>query len=357
MSYQSFLVTRDDLDSYYTPKSGIYDLMINSINSNGYGQAIYNFISTDDNSLNSVNIWNSGTRSMGVYDPSTRIWYTESEAGPSLWGVTSQQGIDFLNGTYDINGLTKLKYCNGCSGGNGLPVPVITSFKERTQYLQELVTSYGTSDSYLFYDYAQPVRQNFFPAVLDPNTGSYVFKNYQGTNKSELQVAADTGIPRESISTSLSEAKPIIPITCNKVLLSYSTSYFNVCLGIEAEYEIDLNNTVIYQLNSCGEITADAGYYYNGETVFYFDGTTLNKIGPCPGGSNSLIQECCSGRQWIIEGIYTIGTVVYSKDFNPAICYQVIDNVSDSPTGVFSVVNWEGIDCKGCTSTYSGGCK
>lgn len=115
MSYQSFLVTRDDLDSYYRPKSDIYDLMINSINSNGYGQAIYNFISTDDNSLNSVNIWNSGTRSMGVYDPSTRIWYTESQAGPSLWGVTSQQGIDFLNGTYDINGLTKLKYCNGCS--------------------------------------------------------------------------------------------------------------------------------------------------------------------------------------------------------------------------------------------------
>lgn len=280
MSYQSFLVTRDDLDSYYTPKSDIYDLMINSINSNGYGQAIYNFISTDDNSLNSVNIWNSGTRSMGVYDPSTRIWYTESEAGPSLWGVTSQQGIDFLNGTYDINGLTKLKYCNGCSGGNGLPVPVITSFKERTQYLQELVTSYGTSDSYLFYDYAQPVRQNFFPAVLDPNTGSYVFKNYQGTNKTELQVAADTRIPRESISTSLSEATPIIPRSFLYVI--------RWCCGLDVEV-IEVNSSL--EIRSVINFTDDKGRYPSPCFTVLAESTDAPTI---TGSVNSTYKDCDS---------------------------------------------------------------
>lgn len=224
MSYQSFLVTQDDLDSYYDPKSQIYSLMNESIGYNGYGQAIYNFVSSDDNTINSVNIWDSSKRSMMIYVISTNTWYAESQAGPSLWGVTSQQGIDFLNGNYDIDGLAKLKYCNKCSDGNGLPVPVITSFKERTQYLKELMVSYGTSESYLFYDYAQPVRQNFFPAVMDPNIGNYIFKNYQGTTKTELQVAADTGIPREDISVSLSEAEPILPPKSINYLLSWCCS-------------------------------------------------------------------------------------------------------------------------------------
>ena len=250
MSYQSFLVTQDDLDSYYDPKSQIYSLMNESIGYNGYGQAIYNFVSSDDNTINSVNIWNSSNRSMMIYVISTDTWYTESQAGPSLWGVTSQQGIDFLNGTYDIDGLAKLKYCNECSDGNGLPVPVITSFKERTQYLQELVKSYGTSDSYLFYDYAQPVRQNFFPAVLDPNTGNYIFKNYQGATKSEIQVAADTRIPKESISASLSEAKPIKPSTFLYVI--------RWCCGLNTEI-IEVKSSL--ELGSVINFKDDKGLY------------------------------------------------------------------------------------------------
>ncbi len=237
MSYQSFLVTQDDLDSYYDPKSQIYSLMNESIGYNGYGQAIYNFVSSNDNTINSVNIWNSSNRSMMIYVISTDRWYTESQAGPSLWGVTSQQGIDFLNGTYDIDGLAKLKYCNECSDGNGLPVPTITSFKERTQYLKELMVSYGTSVSYLFYDYAQPVRQNFFPAVMDPNIGNYIFKNYQGTTKSEIQVAADTRIPRESISASLAEAIPILPKKTFNYLLRWCCDP-NITTVIELPYEL-----------------------------------------------------------------------------------------------------------------------
>ena len=252
MSYQSFLVTQDDLDSYYDPKSQIYSLMNESIGYNGYGQAIYNFVSSDDNTINSVNIWNSSNRSMMIYVISTDTWYTESQAGPSLWGVTSQQGIDFLNGNYDIDGLAKLKYCNKCSDGNGLPVPVITSFKERTQYLKELMVSYGTSESYLFYDYAQPVRQNFFPAVMDPNIGNYIFKNYQGTTKSEIQVAADTRIPREDISVSLSEAEPIRP---RPSTLLYVIRW---CCGLNTEI-IEVNSSL--ELRSVINFTDDERRY------------------------------------------------------------------------------------------------
>ena len=250
MSYQSFLVTQDDLDSYYDPKSQIYSLMNESIGYNGYGQAIYNFVSSDDNTINSVNIWNSSNRSMMIYVISTDTWYTESQAGPSLWGVTSQQGIDFLNGTYDIDGLAKLKYCNECSDGNGLPVPVITSFKERTQYLKELMKSYGTSESYLFYDYAQPTRQNFFPSVVDPNTGNYIFKNYQGATKSEIQVAADTRIPKESISASLSESKRIRPSTFLYVI--------RWCCGLNTEI-IEVKSSL--ELGSVINFKDDKGLY------------------------------------------------------------------------------------------------
>ena len=250
MSYQSFLVTQDDLDSYYDPKSQIYRLMNESIGFNGYGQAIYNFVSSNDNTINSVNIWNSSNRSMMIYVISTDTWYTESQAGPSLWGVTSQQGVDFLNGTYNIKGLAKLKYCNNCSDRNGLPVPVITSFKERTQYLKELMVSYGTSESYLFYDYEQPTRQNFFPSVVDPNTGNYIFKNYQGATKSEIQVAADTRIPRESISTSLSEAIPIIPRSFLYVI--------RWCCGLDVEV-IEVNSSL--ELGSVINFTDDERRY------------------------------------------------------------------------------------------------
>ena len=278
MSYQSFLVTQDDLDSYYDPKSQIYSLMNESIGYNGYGQAIYNFVSSDDNTINSVNIWNSSNRSMMIYVISTDTWYTESQAGPSLWGVTSQQGVDFLNGTYDIGGLTKLKYCNECSDGNGLPVPVITSFKERTQYLKELMVSYGTSESYLFYDYEQPTRQNFFPSVVDPNTGNYIFKNYQGATKSEIQVAADTRIPRESISASLAEAIPIRPSTLLYVI--------RWCCGPNTEI-IEVNSSL--ELGSVINFTDDERRYSS--PCF----TVLSKSEDRPtitGSVNSTYRDC-----------------------------------------------------------------
>lgn len=357
MSYKTLSITSKEFDFYYSPKVNVYNYMLDSINSIGYGQTIYNFNNSYDSSINSVNIWDDRTQSMIIVDPNNGTIYSEASAGPDLWGVSSQEGIDFLNGTYDIPGLVKLKYCNSCSDGNGLKVPTITTFKNKFSYLGELIGVYGASKGYIFFDWSQPLNQNFFPSVFDSRIGNYIFKNYQGSNKTELEVALNTGIPREDITLSIEESEPLKPVVCETVSLAYSISESDVCTQSAQLYEYDSFNQVLYNYGFCGRQTANVGYYYDGENIFYFDGATYEKYGPCPGGSNSLIQECCSGRQWIIEGIYTIGTVLYSKDFNPAICYQVIDNKPDSPTGVFSVVTWEGGDCKGCTSNYPGGCK
>lgn len=356
MSYITYSVTKKDLDSYYTPKVDVYDLMIASINEGGYGQVIYYFISTFDNSINSFNIWNPTNNRMEVYDPNNDLWYTEALAGPSLWGVTSQEGLDFLNGALSVEGYAKLKYCNNCSDRSGLPTPTISSFSSRFTSLQEMMSQSNVDKGFLFYDYAKPQRQNYFPSVFSTTVGNYIFRDWQKTPKTELQVAADTGIPRENITASLDNSEPIIPITCNKVLLNYSTDYSNVCLGRPSEYEIDSDNTAIYQLNSCGRLTADVGYYYNGETVFYFDGTTLNKLGPCP-SSNLLIRSCCGGLLGVIEGSYTDGTVIYTKDTNPGTCYEVIGQTSNSPNIPYRFFDLPGADCATCIQSYPGGCK
>lgn len=356
MSYITYSVTRKDLTNYYLPKVDVYDLMMESINANtnGYGQVIYNFTTTFDNSINSFNIWDSRSQSMIIVD-SNGTSYSEADAGPSLWGVTSQQGLDFLNGSLSINGLTKLKYCNTCGDRSGLRTPVVQSFSSRFTSLTEMMDDDLVDTGFLFYDFALPQLQNYYPSVYSTNISGYKFRNWQKTPKSEIQVSQETSIPVVDITDSLDNSEPIIPIKCEKVLLSYSTDYSNVCLGRQAEYEIDSDNTVIYQLNYCGRLTADVGYYYNGETVFYFDGTTLNKIGPCP-SSNLLIRSCCGGLLGVIEGSYTVGTVIYTKDTNFGTCYEVIGQTSDSPNIPYKFFDFPGADCKKCTSIYPGGC-
>lgn len=357
MSYITYSVTRKDLTNYYLPKVDVYDLMMESINANtnGYGQVIYNFTTTFDNSINSFNIWDSRTESMIIVTPDG-LSFTEADAGPMLWGVTSQQGLDFLNGTLSIEGLAKLKYCNVCQDRNGLPTPTAQSFSSRFTSLTEMMDDDLVDTGFLFYDFALPKYQNYYPSVYSTNISGYKFRNWQKTPKAEIQVSQETSIPVVDITASLDSAEPIIPIKCVKVLLSYSTSYSNVCLGRQDEYEIDSDNTVIYQLNSCGRLTADVGYYYDGENVFYFDGTILNKIGPCP-SSNLLIRSCCGGLLSVIEGSYTVGTVIYTKDTNPATCCEVIGQTSDSPNTPYRFVEFPDVDCATCIRSYPGGCK
>lgn len=294
MSYQSFLITQDQLDKYYTPKKDAYNLITQSIISNGYGQEIYDFKSTNDNSLNSLNIYNTDSQVMKIYIPSTNTWYSEEEAGPLLWGVTSQQGLDFLNGVYNIPGLLKLKYCNSCSDRNGLPLLTITSFTQRFTYVKEIMTSFGSTQSYLFYDFALPNRQNFFPAVMDPNIGNYIFKNYQGINKTELQVAAETGIPRESISTSLSEAVPILPSKTFNYILTWCCD-FNISIVIESSVEITFPY-ISFRSKTTGEYPpcwsvkptdSPATEKVDSVTEYKFCEDCQRDYGNCKGGSGS----------------------------------------------------------------------
>lgn len=237
MAYITYSVTGKDLADYYTPKSDVYRLIVASINSNGYGQAIYNFTSSYDNSINSLNIYNDGTRSMRVYVPSTNTWYSEGEAGPSLWGVSSEQGLAFLNGTYDIPGFVKLKYCDSCSDRNGLPTPAISSFTDRFTTLKDMMELNVTDTGYLFYDFALPQFQNYFKSVVEIGVGTYIFRDWQNTLKSESQVSDQTGISTTEISNSISNAQPILPPKTFNYLLRWCCNP-SVTTVIELPYEL-----------------------------------------------------------------------------------------------------------------------
>jgi hypothetical protein len=282
MSYISFSVTRKDLENYYTPKKDVYDLMTQSINSNGYGQAIYNFISTDDNSINSVNIYNSDRGDMRIYVPSTDTWYSQSEAGPILWDVTSQEGLDFLNGTFSIRGLAKLKYCNTCQDGNGLQTTTIQSFSSRFESLTEMMNDDLVDTGFLFYDYNLSRYQNYYPSVYSTNIGGYKFRNWQKSPKTEIQVAEETAIRPVDITASLDSAEPIKPVT----------------------------------------------------------------------NSSSTIIDCCGlGLKYIINGVYEIGSAVYTKTDVSAICFQVVGNGTDKPDNFDQYSPYRG-GCRDCTSSY-----
>ena len=128
MALKSRRVTKKELTTYYDPKASDYIFMVDSINSNGYGQIIENY--SGDLILNTYyNIWDNRLNSMVVYDKISTSILSEVEAGPTFFGVSSVDGINFLNGTLDIAGLRKLKYCDACSDGNGLKKPVIENLK------------------------------------------------------------------------------------------------------------------------------------------------------------------------------------------------------------------------------------
>ena len=230
MAYQTFSVSQKDMDDYYLPLSNNYDKMIGSINANGYGQLIYNFNSSSDYSLNSYNVWDNG--SMVVITADESATYTESQAGPALWGVSSEVGIQFLEGNTNISGLARIKYCNSCEGRSGLPSSTITSFSNRFRYLKELKSSHGTDTGYIFYDYSLPVNQRWYPSVYDSVIGIYNFKNYLGVNKLEAQVSSETGIPIQDITSSIDSAEPIKPVT------NTSSVIVNCCDG-STTYVID----------------------------------------------------------------------------------------------------------------------
>jgi hypothetical protein len=218
---------------------------------------------------------------MVVKTPDLSTTYTESQAGPALWNVDSATGIHFLPGMTDIVGIAKLKYCNSCQGRNGLPSTTISNFSNRFASLNSMKRTYDQKYGYLFYDYDFPNNQDWYISVYDQTFDKYVFKNYLGTQKNVLQVSEETGIPASLINTSLQSAEPLIPIVCDTINLSYSTTPNNVCDLVQLQYNYDSTNDVLYNNESCGSQTAAIGYYSDGENVFYWDGVNFDKFGRC----------------------------------------------------------------------------
>jgi hypothetical protein len=237
MAYQTFSVSQKDMDEYYIPLSNDFNKMIGSINANGYGQLIYNYNGPGDFTLNSYNVWNSGYGSMVVITADESVTYTESQAGPALWGVSSEVGIQFLQGLSSIEGLARIKYCNSCSDRNGLPLSTIISFTDRFRYLKELKNDFTTKVGYIFYDYSLPVNQRWYPSVYDSGLGRYVFKNYLGVNKLEAQVSSETSIPLQDITASIDNSKPILPPKTFNYLLRWCCDP-NITTVIELPYEL-----------------------------------------------------------------------------------------------------------------------
>ena len=286
MAYQTFRVSQDDMSNYYLPLSNRYEKMITSINENGYGQLIYDYKGPGDFSLNSFNEWDSSLRRMVVRTADESATYTESQAGPALWGVSAEVGISFLRGDVSISGLVKLKYCNSCQDRNGLPPTTITSFSNRFSYLKELISENGTDGGYIFYDYSLPVNQRWFPTVYSNKAGTYLFRDYTGSEKDESQLSSEISIPSQDITNSIDSATPIRPVS----------------------------------------------------------------------NTSSVIVNCCDATTtYIIDGVYSVGTILTTRDTRPYQCYEVVSNSTSRADNFYSWSTFPS-DCRTCTTTY-GSCR
>lgn len=146
------------------------------------------------------------------------------------------------------------------------------------------------------------------------------------------------------------------PTYCDTLYLTFSTDPSTACEGNPIPYDYD--GVTLYLFEDCGGTTASAGYYGDGKMIYFWDGDTLSEYQTCPSGGNSIIQGCCDGTQYIIGQTFSVGTVVYTKELTPAVCFEVIGNTTDSPDAPFSNVTvWGGVGCAECTRSYSGGCK
>jgi len=357
MAYTTFRISTKELTDVYLPVKDGFDKMKDSIISNGFGQIISNYNGPRNFTVNSYHVWDETYNSMVVKTADYSMTYTESQVGPSLWGVTSEVGISFLYGNTKITGLSIIKYCDGCEDSNGLPLQIIDSYSKRFQYIKELNDNYSVETSYIFYDFTLPSNQRWFPAVYDTDNGDFIFKDYLGNIKDKTQLSTITSISVNDIDTSLDESKPPVPSKCTDINLSYSISKDSVCYGVQKSYSYDETNSLLYNSDSCDEMFAPKGYYSDGEYVYFWDGRTYKKIDICSTNTSSAVNPCCSGDKGIIEGVYPIGTVLYTKGLNPASCFTVVSNGTDEPTLPYKFTVWEGVDCKGCSKNYPGGCK
>ena len=431
MAIQSLRVTKKELQTYYTPKVSDYEKMVDSINSTmGYGQIVQAY-NGDIVTNTYYHVYDNVYGGPIVIDKTSGIPSSVADAGPTFWGVGSNTGIEFLNGTTDIEGLRKLKYCDGCSDGNGLDKPVVDNFSKRFRKVEELVLGYNLLEGFLFYDDSLPKYSDVFPSIKrdDGINVTYQFKNVNtGADLSVLDMSEITGEPvslielsittapvvrpqegtntvitsccdelvsyvipgqytignilyTDSVSDSycwfvesLTDSTPTLPASfrfisggrsceacinlnpcpavCEAIQLTNSTELPIDCFGLTTTYLIDWNTGILYNDGECGYTSPAYGYYGDGEFVYSWDGT-FTKLGPCPTDTSSSVIPCCPGvKNGIIEGVYPIGTVVFTKDTDLLTCFVVTGNSFDKPTFPYKFETYDG-DCDGCT----GGCR
>jgi hypothetical protein len=286
MAYETFRISQDDMNNYYNPLTYRYQKMLDSIGANGYGQLIFNYNGPNDYTFNSFNVWDSSYGAMVIKTSDESVTYTELQAGPNLWGVGSEVGVQFLQGNVSISGLVKLKYCNSCQDRNGLPPTTITSFSNRFSYLKELISENGTDGGYIFYDYSLPVNQRWFPTVYSNKAGTYLFRDYTSSEKDESQLSSEISIPSQDITNSIDSATPIRPVS----------------------------------------------------------------------NTSSVIVNCCNGTTtYIIDGVYSVGTILSTRDTRPYQCYEVVSNSTSRADNFYSWSTFPS-DCRTCTTTY-GSCR
>ena len=281
MAYTTFRISTKELTDVYLPVKDGFDKMKDSIISNGFGQIISNYNGPRNFTVNSYHVWDESYNSMVVKTADYSMTYTESQVGPSLWGVTSEVGVSFLYGNTKITGLSIIKYCDGCEDSNGLPLQIIDSYSKRFQYVKELNDNYSVETSYIFYDFTLPSNQRWFPAVYDTDNGDFIFKDYLGNIKDKTQLSTITSISVNNIDMSLDESKPPIPSKCTDINLSYSISRGGVCYGVQSLYSYDETNSLLYNSDSCDEMFAPKGYYSDGKFIYLWDGRRYREFGRC----------------------------------------------------------------------------
>jgi len=352
MALKSLRVTKKEIIDYYNPKVSAYQRMINSIGVVGYGQIIQRYLNTEILETY-YNEYSYDLGQMVVFNSTTGLVFIESEAGPAFWNVSSLEGLAFLNGTYEINGLRKLKYCNGCGDGNGLPYDTVNNFKQRFNQLSSLVFGYGLYDGFLFYDLDQPRYTNVYPSVkVDDGVNiTYYFKTIDGQDQTLAKMSETTGQPEIAIEASITTAPLVKPqIGQNSVITSCCEE--SISYVISGQYTI---GNILYTENGLAiqsycwfvESLTNNAPTLGGEFIFTSGGRSCGfctKTNGCPPSCEQISLSYSTNVNLVCSQSFSD----YLIDWSTGKLYNFEDCGGTSPVSGYyydgkSVLFWDGL--------------
>jgi hypothetical protein len=349
MALKSLRVTKKEIQNYYSPKTSDYEMMVNSINSPmGYGQIIQSYNSTETGvevTNTYYHVYNYEYGGPIVIDKTSGAPSSIADAGPTFWGVGSNVGVDFLNGTVKINGLRKLKYCDGCYDGNGLNKTVVDNFSKRFRQLSELVNGYNLLEGFLFYDLTLPRYSNVFPSIkVDDGVNiEYKFKNVNtGADLTPADVSQITGEPISSIESSVDTApiiKPqegantVITSCCDESIFYVISGQYTIGNILYSDYFAE---SFCWYVESLTKDLPNVG----AEAVFTDGGRSCKQCvynNPCPTPCEEMSLGYTEGRTNPISDACSASQLIYEYDKNEGVLYpQGQCGVSKADMGYYS---------------------